>query len=83
MIEHIRYFGSDAYGACIYDTSDFDNNKKYYIEAIELLIYDVLENTNVGVEELCMIGSYVEIAIENITYDNSDYETQIRCRDSW
>ena len=83
LLEHIRYIGSVPFGECIRDTSDFRDNKEYYIEDLEFLILDVIEHTNVGFEELCMIGFYVEIAIENITYNNPDYDESIWCRNSW
>ena len=83
LLEHIRYIGSVPYGKCVWDTSDFIDNKEYYIEDLEFLILDVIEHTNVGFEELCMVGFYVEIAIENITYNNQDYDESIWCRDSW
>ena len=83
LLEHIRYIGSVPYGKCIRDTSDFVDNTEYYIEDLEFLILDVIKHTNVGLEELCMIGFYVEIAIENITYNNPDYDESIWCRDGW
>ena len=83
LLEHIRYIGSVPYGKCVWDTSDFMYAKENYIEDLEFLIFDVIEHTNVGFKELCMIGFYVEIAIENITYNNPDYDESIWCRDSW
>mgnify|MGYP001343866554 CR=1 FL=1 len=83
LLEHIRYIGSVPYGKCVRDASDSMYSKEYYIEDLEFLIFDVIEHTNVGFKELCMIGFYVEIAIENITYNNPDYDESIWCRNSW
>jgi len=82
LLEHIRYIGSDSYGKCIPDGYVM-GNKEWHIDELEYLIFDVIELTNVGFEELCMIGYYVEIAIENITYNNPDYDESIWCRNGW
>ena len=90
ILEHIRYIGSVPYENCINDTIDYDeygsnftDNTGPYLEELEFLIYDVIENTNVGFEELCMLGFFVEMAIENITYNNPEFSETIWCRDNW
>ena len=90
LLEHIRYIGSVPYENCINDTIDYDefgsnfnDNTGPYLEQLEFLIYDALENTNVGFEELCILGFYVEMAIENITYNNPEYNEAIWCRENW
>ena len=90
LLEHIRYIGSQPYANCINDTIDFDefssnltDNVGPYLEHLEFLITDVLENTNVSFEELCMLSIYVEIAIENITYKYEEFDETIRCRKNW
>jgi len=90
LLEHIRYIGSQPYANCIYDTIDYDefgsnftDNEGPYLEHLEFLIFDVLENTNVGFEELCMLSFSVEMAIENMTYKYEEFDETIWCRKNW
>jgi hypothetical protein len=90
LLDHIRYIGSQPYANCINDTiyydefgSNFTDNEGPYLEQLEFLISDVLENTNVGFEELCMLSFSLEMAIENMTYKYKEYDETIWCRENW
>ena len=90
LLDHIRYIGSQPYADCVNDTIDYDefgsnftDNVGPYMDQLEFLIIDVLENTNVSFKELCMLSFSVEIAIENITYKYEEYDETVWCRENW